>query len=197
MARTRWIWVAAIVAALLVGGLIGARWRSSTTPVPPAAERSPAAQPAPPPSPAQPETPFLQIEGTNLSGTDAQGVRLWDIRAKTLAVDRSRQQIVMTSVTGQFYRAGKPEVVFSAPNATFNANSRDVELTGGVVGRTVDGRTLRAGRLRYQAATRTVAATGGIVLVQKGLSIRADALTADPGLNQTTFTGNIVVQVTE
>lgn len=190
--------MAVIAGALLVGGLIGARWWGGTTPpAPPAAQRSPAPQPAPPPAPAQPETPFLQIEGTKLSGTDAQGRRLWDIHAKTLEVDRSRQRIVMTSVTGQFYRAGKPEVVFSAPSAAFSAESKDVELSGGVVGRTADGRTLRAGGLRYQAATRTVIATGGVVLTQKGMSIRADALTADPGLNQTKFSGNIVVQVTE
>lgn len=186
--------------ALVLGGAIGARWWAQP-PAPPTP--TPAEAPAPPAASSEPqepgaaETPFLTIEGTRLSGADPQGRRVWDLRAQTLQVDRLQQRIVMTAVTGQFYTAAGPQLVFTAPRASFEIDSKDVELSGGVTARAQDGRTLRAATVRYGAGARTLTATGNVVLTQPGLSIRADELRTDAALEQPRFSGNIVVRVTE
>lgn len=209
--RSTWVWAGSIIVALAVGAILGVRWWGQSASSPeaprPAAPAAPpaASPPAPPSTPAAPspppvkpeETPFLQIEGTRLSGTDPQGRRLWDLRAQTLDVDRGQQRIRMTAVTGQFYREGAVQLAFTAPRAVFTIGSKDIELAGGIVARTPDGRTLRAATIRYEGARRTLTATGGVVLAQAGLSIRADQLHTDAGLEQPRFSGNIVVRVTE
>ena len=191
MTRTRAVWLVSLVAALALGAVVGARWWGGRAAAPPAATAPVAQEPAPG------ESPLLQIEGTKLSGTDPDGRRVWDLRAQTLAVDRLRQRVVMTSVTGQFYGAGKTQLAFTAPSAVFNVASKDVELTGGVTARTQDGRTLRAARIRYAAGDQVLAASGDVVLTQPGMSIRADELRTDTALAQSRFSGNIVVRVTE
>jgi len=197
LTRTRGIWLASLVAALALGALIGARWWGDRAAAPPAEPAPPAAQEPVAPTPEPPETPLLEIQGTKLSGTDPEGRRVWDLRAQTLAVDRLRQRVVMTSVTGEFYGGGKAQLAFTAPSAVFNVASKDVELTGGVAARTPDGRTLRAARIRYAAGEGALAAFGGVVLTQSGMSIRADELRTDPALAQPRFSGNIVVRITE
>jgi len=197
--RMKRIWIASLIIALVAGGFIGlnwARWRGERAAPgePPQASAPPAASQ---PTQAQPEEPFLQIEGTRLSGTDPQGRRMWDIRATTLEVDRDRQRIIMRGVTGQFYSGGKPQLGFSAPAAVFDISSKNVELSGGVVARSQDGRTLRAARVRFDASQRTLIASGDVVLTQPGMSIRADELRTDTALEHPKFSGNIVVRVSE
>ncbi|MGH2398516.1 MAG: LPS export ABC transporter periplasmic protein LptC [bacterium] len=189
------LWIASVVVALLAGGLIGLNWAGRREARPAPAEL----QPASPQTPAQPrsEEPFLQIEGTRLSGTDPQGRRMWDIRATTLEVDRDRQRIIMKAVIGQFYSGGKPQLGFSAPAAVFDISSKNVELSGGVVARSPDGRRLRAARVRLDAAQRMLIARGDVALTQPGMSIRADELRTDAALAHPKFSGNIVVRVSE
>lgn len=200
MTRSR---VAAFIslAAVLAAGVLIGLWWDGRQPAPPAAEPAPppAAQPASPAPGAggAQESPFLQIEGTNLSGADQQGRRVWDLKARTLEVDRSRRRLIMTAVTGQFYAEGKPQLAFRAPSAVLDVVTRDVELTGGVTVRAADGRTLRASRLRYAAGPGTLTASGDVRLDQPGVSIRADELRTDAALSQPRFSGNVVVRVTE
>jgi len=195
--------LAALAAALILGALLGAWWTAGRPPGPPAAQPapSPPAQPASSPStalaPGGPESPFLRVEGTTLSGTDPQGNLVWEMRATTLEVDRARERIVMTSVTGRFYRARTARLAFSAPSAVYHTGRKDVELTGGVTAWTPDGRTLRALRVRYTAADQTMVASGDVVVAQPGLSIRADELRTDPALSRQRFSGRIVVRATE
>lgn len=198
MIRRRWVVFLVFVAAVL-GGL-GVRWWMGSAPAPQAPP--PAAAPAPPPAPA-PAVPFLHIEGTTLAGVDQAGRRLWEMQAKSLQVDRQRDRISLLEVTGQLYESGQPRLQFAASRAVFVTASQDVELTGGVVGRTPDGRTLRAGSVRYSGQTKTLAASGGVTLTQParpgvtGMVIQADSLTTDAGLTQTTFAGNVKVKVSE
>lgn len=195
MARSRVAALASLAAVLAAGVLIG-RWWDGRPAAPVEAPAVPSAPPAPERTGA-PESPFLQIEGTNLSGADPQGRRVWDVKAQTLEVDRDRRRLIMTAVTGQFYSAGRPTLAFRAPAAVLDVSTRDVELSGGVVVQAPDGRTLRAARLRYAARDGILTASGDVRLDQPGVSIRADELRTDAALTQSRFTGNVVVRVTE
>jgi hypothetical protein len=56
---------------------------------------------------------------------------------------------------------------------------------------------LRASRIRWNAGTRQIQATGTVTLTQRGVAIHADRLAADAGLEQVRFSGNVLVRVTE
>ena len=200
MRRTA-LWVAAILVAAVLGAFIGTSWRDRTAPpraASPAPEApAPARPPGSPPEGQPPGDPFLHIEGTALSAADPAGRRLWDLRAAQLSVDNAKQRVVLTRVSGQFYSGGAVRLTFSAPNAVFHVASRDVEMTGGVVGRAADGRILRASRVRWSAGQREIRAAGTVVLTQRGVPIHADRLVADAALDQVRFSGNVLVRVTE
>lgn len=194
-----WRWVVLLVVLAAVMGGLGVRWWIGSAPAP--SVSPPAAAPAPP-APA-PATPFLHIEGTNLTGADEAGRRLWEMQARSLQVDRQRNRISLLEVTGQLFQSGKPQLQFAAPRAVFVTESKDVELAGGVIGRTPDGRILRAATVRYDGQTKVLTASGGVTLTQParpgvtGTVIQADSLVTDAGLAQTTFSGNVTVKVSE
>ncbi len=199
-------WVIAILAAAALGVVVGTSWQGRGRVAPPGAPGPPEAlAPAPQPAPqgaSQPAPPrsdrFMQIEGTTLSAADPAGRRLWELRARSLEVDSAKQRVVLTAMSGQFYaRGGAAQLAFSAPRAVFQMQSRDVDMSGGVVGRAPDGRVLRASRVRWNAARRSIEARGHVVLTQRGVAIQSDALVADAALDQVRLSGNVVVRVTE
>jgi LPS export ABC transporter protein LptC len=194
----RTILMVGVAVAMILAVIIGLRL---TTPHSTATAPPPRSQPAPAPDPVAgpgaPDQPFLNIEGTQLSGSDPRGRRLWDLKATTLQVDRTKNIVTMIDVSGQLFEDEKPALAFKAPRATFFAATKDVELTGGVIGRTPDGRTLRAPRVRWDARKGVVVASGGVTVTQPGMIIRADSLTSDAAMRRPTFRGNISVQVTQ
>lgn len=193
MRRGLIILIAGAAVAVLIALAVGLR---RPPPSPQASAPVPQAAPVPP-SPSAADPPFLNIEGTRLAGSDAKGRRLWDLKAKTLQVDRSRNVVTLIDVTGQLFQNERPALVFKAPKATFFAASKDVELTGGVVGQTPDGRTLRAPVVRWDGRRELFVASGGVTVTQPGMIIRADRLTSDAAMQRPTFDGNISVQVTQ
>jgi len=203
MRRTA-LWVVAILAAALLGALAGLSWRDRAAPPPPApsGQAADAPESTAPPPPAQapaapPGDPFLHIEGTTLSAADPAGRRLWDLRASTLTMDNARQRVMLRGVSGRFYTGAGVGITFGAPTAVFHVGTRDVEMTGGVVGRAPDGRVLRASQIRWNAGAREIVASGTVVLTQRGVAIHADRLAADAALDQVRFSGNVLVRVME
>jgi lipopolysaccharide export system protein LptA len=100
--------------------------------------------------------------------------------------------VVLIGVTGTLFQKGKEQVRVVAPRATYASKSNTVELAGGVVGTVVDGRKLEADTIRWVAGTQLMA-SGRIVLVQPGLTIRADSLHADAALEDVTFEGHVAI----
>ncbi len=194
MTRPRWTVVWVVVGLIVLA--VGIRyWRASPAlPRPSSAPLKGA--PQPPASPAV-ESPFLTVEGSQLAGVDDAGRKQWELRARTLQIDKQKDTVTLTEVSGQLYQAGASALLFAAPRAVFFVGSRDVELSGGVVGRTPEGRMLTAPRVRWDARRQQFTASGGVTVTQPGMVIRADTVTSDAVLQQTTFTGNIKVTVTQ
>lgn len=136
--------------------------------------------------------PFVDIQGTHLAGTDSAGRRQWELEARSVQLDKSRSLIVLQDVTGSLFHEGKQVVQLIAPRATYSSKSNTVELSGGVVGTVVDGRKLEAQTIRWVTGAQ-LTASGNIVLVQSGLTIRADSLHADSGLQEVTFEGHVAI----
>ncbi len=141
-----------------------------------------------------PFSPFVDIQGTHLAGADDAGRLQWELQAQSVQLDKDRGMVVLTGVTGWLYHNGKQQVHLVAPRATYASKSNTVELSGGVVGTVVDGRKLEAETIQWVAGSR-LTARGRIVLVQPGLTVRADSVRADSGLAQVTFEGHVAIVV--
>jgi hypothetical protein len=63
-----------------------------------------------------------------------------------------------------------------------------------VVGTVVDGRKLEAETIQWVAGSR-LTARGRILLVQPGLTVRADSVRADSALQQVIFEGHVAIVV--
>ena len=141
-----------------------------------------------------PFAPFVDIKGTRLAGSDDAGRLQWELQAQSVQLDKNRSIVVLTGVTGWLYHNGKQQVHLVAPRATYASKSNTVELAGGVVGAVVDGRRLEAETIEWIAGSRLIA-RGRIVLVQPGLTVRADSVRADSALEQVTFDGHVAIFV--
>jgi LPS export ABC transporter protein LptC len=141
-----------------------------------------------------PFSPFVDIQGTHLAGADDAGRRQWELQAQSVQLDKDRSMVVLTDVTGWLYHNGKQQVHLVAPRATYASKSNTVELSGGVVGTVVDGRKLEAEIIQWVAGSR-LTARGRILLVQPGLTVRADSVRADSALQQVIFEGHVAIVV--
>lgn len=182
--------------------LIGVyRTKTASEPEPQGAAPAPAVSatptPAPAPSPRAGQFPRVEVERTTVTTVDTQGRRQWELRADEVVVDGVSNTAVLTKVQGTYFQRGKPEISFSAARGTFNANTRVVVLTGGVRARAASGRAMEADSVEWIPKTQQVIATGGVVFRQKGLTLRADRLTADTSLRHANLVGNIRVVVQE
>lgn len=195
----RWIPLIWLAVGILIGVAAIRIWQGV-----PAGEVSPPSTAAPPVRPSRPATPApsqpaplpsVELEQGRLTGTDDAGQKQWELRTEQLSIEESQQRVVLGRVVGQFFKQGVPQVTVTADRAVYLTKTRDVELMGNVTARTTDGRTLRAPRARWDAARRRIVASGGIVVTQAGMVIRADQVVADVDLKNTTFSGHVVVAV--
>lgn len=197
----RWVPLLWLVVGIVLGVAAFRIWQGTPAadiaPVPPAEPSpTPPAPPAPPKEPAAaPPLPQITLEQGKLTGTDPAGQRQWELATESLSVQEAQQRVVLGRVTGRFFKQGVPQVAVTAASAVYFLTSKDVELTGGVTAQTTDGRTLRAPRVRWEAARKRLVASGGVVLTQRGMVIRADQAVSDIDLKNTTFRGNVMVTV--
>lgn len=217
--RGRWIGLGLIVACVAAAGWVFLRSAAPEPPLPsgaPGVGASPtpaagtraagrAASPppqagapsAPAPQPPAGQIPPVEVERTTVTTVDAQGRRQWELRADEVVVDGTSNTAVLTRVRGTYYQRGEPAISFSAARGTFYVLTRVVALAGGVRARAASGRTFEAQTVEWSPKTQQVTATGDVVLRQKGLTLRADRLTADTSLRRANLQGNIRVVVEE
>ena len=135
--------------------------------------------------------PFVDIEGTRLTGVDDAGRKQWEMQAASVQIDRDRNTIVLTDVTGWLYRGGAPYLQLHAPRAAYVTLTKTVELSGGVTGSAPDGRAFTADRVQWKGTQLTAA--GGIMLTQVGMTVRADQMSGDAALDSVTFEGHVAI----
>ena len=138
--------------------------------------------------------PFVDIQGTRLTGADDAGHKLWELQAASVQIDRERNTIALADVSGWLYQGGARQLQLHAPRATYVSQTRTVELAGGVTGSALDGRRITAERVRW-TGTHFLAA-GGIILTHIGMTVRADQMSGDVAFDAVTFEGHVAITFT-
>src|SRR3989454_10785349 len=135
--------------------------------------------------------PFVDIEGTRLTGVDDAGRKQWEMQAASLQIDRDRNTLVLTDVTGWLYRGGARYLQLHAPRAAYVTLTKTVELSGGVTGRAPDGRAFTADRVQWKGTQLTAA--GGTGVAQGGMDGRGGQKSRDAALDSVTFEGHVAI----
>ncbi|MDR7435172.1 MAG: LPS export ABC transporter periplasmic protein LptC [Armatimonadota bacterium] len=185
--------VGALIGALLAGTaafLLRERGAPSHAPVEP---------PQKAPAPASPaESPAVaQVEGGQFSGVDEKGRKQWEVRARVVSLDSSRERATLQNPTGILYREGRAVLRFRADQGHVDMQAREVELLGNVQMESAEGRRLRAQKVTWSEKAAKITASGEVFLSEGKLTVRADFLESDPDLTKTRLVGNVRVEQSE
>jgi LPS export ABC transporter protein LptC len=194
----RWLGVGLGAAAVLFAGWALLRNPApAPTATPPRAAQTPGASASPTPTPKRAKLPPVQVEGTAIATVDAAGRPQWEMRAQSVALDGNAGIATLTDVTGTYYAAGERSATIKAARGVLTIATRNVVLSGGVHAESVTGRTLDAQTVKWSPKAQEVEAIGGVVLRQRGMTVRADRMISDLSFQRTRLSGNIKVTMHE
>jgi LPS export ABC transporter protein LptC len=174
-----------------------------TAPPVPAASRppAPAVDPSPPavastpgPSSAEPEPgtpPFAEIRQGDLEGADDTGRPRWRIVADVVTVVHDKNLVLLRNVRATLFERDGGTTVVTGARGRLDTATHEVELDGGVHGKSSTGRELFADQLRWLPKQGKVTGTGHIRLIQESVVMYADGMTSDTILGQTQFFGHV------
>jgi LPS export ABC transporter protein LptC len=148
-------------------------------------------QPAAPLPSQQPGQPVYHISA---QGTKEHPVTISNIRhgereyileAANVVYATNLQQGTFHDTLLHFFRGAKPRLTVTAPVATVDENTHDVDLSGGVVARTAAGDTLTSDTMTYNEKTRLLTAVGHVVAIDpSGYRLTGTRAIADLDLEQ-------------
>jgi LPS export ABC transporter protein LptC len=113
------------------------------------------------------------------------GQRDYLLEAATVVYATNLQQGIFHDNLLHFFKGAKPRLTVTAPVATVDENSHNVDLSGGVVARTASGDTLASDTMTYNEKTRLLTAVGHVVAVDPlGYRLTGTRAIADLDLEQ-------------
>lgn len=144
-------------------------------------------------SPPPPVPPDVTLGQTHMIETRG-GSKLWELWADQAEVREREGVSVLTRV-----RRPVEVVLYSsqgilrctATQATIDLKTKDVQMNGGVVGRSEDGAELRTETLRWVAATRRIQTDQPVTVSRGGWQSRGRGLEAETDLEQVRIFQNI------
>ncbi|MDR5682942.1 MAG: LPS export ABC transporter periplasmic protein LptC [Armatimonadota bacterium] len=156
------------------------------------------AQTPPPPAAASPTpVPFLEMSGSRLVGTDAQGRKVWELQAEGVVVDDAQQNVTLQRLSGYFFAEDGLAVRFEAARASYSVPDRVIRLEGAVRTVAADDRWFAADRVIYVAADNRVVASGNVRFRYGTMTVQGSELRADVALRRARLTGAVRATVRE
>jgi LPS export ABC transporter protein LptC len=119
------------------------------------------------------------------------GQRDYFLEAATVVYATNLQQGMFHDTLLHFFKGAKPRLTVTAPVATVDENTHNVDLSGGVVARTAAGDTLVSDTMTYNEKTRLLTAVGHVVAIDPlGYRLTGTRAIADLDLEQIQLFGN-------
>ena len=131
----------------------------------------------------------MAFTGSNL--TESQdGKKLWDLTARTIEVDTKTKWVYMTDLQGAIFRTDGTKIDVTGKNAVVDPQTRNVEMTGGIVMKAGDGATFNADKGLYVAKDRKIFAAGSIRMTKDDYILTANELETDDKFDVIVVKGN-------
>ncbi|MDQ2818078.1 MAG: LPS export ABC transporter periplasmic protein LptC [Candidatus Eremiobacteraeota bacterium] len=172
----------ALLAALC---LCGSSWGCGRRPPPALPSPSPSARPHHP-GPAAYKISGHQADGRAIEISDiASGRPVYTLKAAQGVYSTNGRKGTFSNTVLSFYKGSSVRLTVTAPTATVNTVSYDVELAGGVTAHNDSGVTLTAETMSYNDKTRVLTASGNVVASDRsGNVLKGDRALADLDLQQ-------------
>lgn len=150
----------------------------------------------------------FQLKDSTLSGLDAQGNRLWELRAKLIVAKDPVQSgnprhATLTDASVKLYRAGQLESTFSAPAIEFFNGDKGPRFSmtkgvkasnGGALGKSGVPIEVAAPRGDVDVVKRLVSLSGGARVVRGPITVTGNTLRTQTDLARSTLTGDVVAK---
>jgi LPS export ABC transporter protein LptC len=157
----------------------------------------PAENPSPPVTLSPAPTQFLEMTGSRLVGTDAQGRKVWEVEARGVVVDDSQKNVILERPSGRFFIEDGQVVRFEAARARYNIPDRVMTLEGGVRVVAASDRWFSSDRVTYAAAQHQFTAAGSVRFRYGTMTLRGGELRADVALRRAHLIGAVQASVQE
>ncbi len=167
--------IAAAVGAILFVCLVV--WAVRTVPEPP------------PKDTGTQEQPHVMSYDNNTISEERDGVKIWELTADHIDVDIQTQNATMTNLKGTFYEEDGRTVAVEAPQAAYDAGTKDIAITGGVKIATSDGAAVDCGELKWTSADGKLAATGSPVITKDDVLASGERIESTDGFNKVKVIG--------
>ena len=132
-------------------------------------------------------------ERVRLELADASGQRVWEGSGRRLHADVEEEQAELSDLECRFFENGEVALEAKAGRGQVEWSRRRVTLTGGVQARSALGHgEVRADRITWSVADRTVHASGNLEYKRRGMRATAPKLSADTALKVIELTDGIV-----
>ncbi len=148
---------------------------------------------------SKPDAKYSRVEGEREKGStvsfknfqkdqyDSDGVLLWKLKAEEAFLYSQEKRYVLYGVDFDQYENGKFKSKLTGKKGDINQSTKMMVLTGDIVLRTVEERTLRAKSLKYNDETKELSSDEEVVINANGTFIRGVGLRADKDLNKFTI----------
>jgi LPS export ABC transporter protein LptC len=121
------------------------------------------------------------------------GALVYSLKATGVTFASARKTGAFSRATIYFYKGSKVRLTVSAPSATVNGITYDIDMRGGVHARSSDGTTLTADTMTYNGRTKLLHALGHVIATgTSGMVVTGDRATADLDLQTVDITGGPV-----
>lgn len=158
---------------------------------------APAENASPPAAPSPTPTQFLEMTGSRLVGTDAQGRKVWEVEARAVVVDDSQENVTLERPSGRFFTEDGQAVRFEAARARYSIPDRVMTLEGGVRVVAASDRWFTSDRVTYAAAQHQLTAAGSVRFRYGTMTLRGGELRADVALRRAQLIGAVQASVQE
>lgn len=142
------------------------------------------------PSPDQNPVVTNMVYSGNSIVEEQDGKKIWELSAASIEIDSDTKQAVIKDLKATFYQKNGGTLEVTAPQALYDAKTRDINMNGQVYAATSDGATFTAAAARWSGADRRFYGSGGITVTREDTVITGDQIESDAGIDKVKVTGN-------
>lgn len=133
---------------------------------------------------------FLSFNGSTYV-ENKDGKPVWEISAEVLEMDPATKIIYLKGVKGVFYQDKGGRIDLTAPTATMDSKTKDINMGGDVKAvSSTDGAIFTAKQALWKSADRRLFGSGGITLTRDDTVITGDTIETDNNMQKYKVRGN-------
>lgn len=96
-----------------------------------------------------------------------EGKKFWEVYADSGRYDNGSNVAILKNITGNFYDGDKVILSLSSPTATYDNNTKEIKLQGGVEAMNDKNVYLRADEVSWKGAKNNIVASGNVKIIRE------------------------------